>query len=276
MTDSASPFRKVLQLEQQGSHIAYHISGAGPTLLLLHPVGLDSTWWMTYVAHLAANYRVIAVDLPGHGLSGSIHQPATLEDFAAQVAVVLRAEASHPVYVIGASMGGMVAQHLALQQQDLAGLILCATAGTFADELRPSLRERGTLARHGMEPVIQPTLDRWFSPEGRSGSIGRRCRNTLAANDSASWEASWEAISRLDTLERLKTLQTPTLVITGAADITTPPAASVALTQALPNARLDIVPDAWHMGVFEKAEPFLSAFTGFLEDQSHNEPARAG
>jgi 3-oxoadipate enol-lactonase len=256
--------------------IAYHVRGAGPPVLLLHPVGLDSTWWRTYVAHLAENYRVIAVDLPGHGLSGPIRQPATLEGFAEQVAAILRAETSQPVYVIGASMGGMVAQHLALQQQDLAGLVLCATAGTFADELRPSLRERGTLARHGMAPVIQPTLDRWFSPEGRTGSIGHCCRNTLAANDSASWEASWDAISRLDTLEGLKTVQTPTLVITGAADITTPPAASVALAQALPNARVEIVPDAWHMGVFEKATPFLSAFTRFLEEQSHNEPARAG
>jgi 3-oxoadipate enol-lactonase len=273
MSDS----RQVLQLEHHGSQIAYHTRGSGRPVMLLHPVGLDSTWWMTCVAHLAENYRVVAVDLPGHGMSGPLNQPATLENFAAQVAVVLRAEASQPAYVIGASMGGMVAQHLALQhQQEVAGLILCATAGTFPDELRPSLRERGTLARGGMEPVIQPTVDRWFSPEGRHGSIGRHCRNTLAANDSASWEASWEAISHLGILERLKTLQTPTLVITGAADITTPPAASVALAQALPNARLEIVPDAWHMGVFETPEPFLYAFTRFLEEQSHNEPAIAG
>lgn len=274
-----------LQLDSLGDgerHIAYQTCGAGQPVLLLHPVGLDSSWWSTHMTRLAERYRVIAVDLPGHGRSNPVRAPATLDYIARAVAVVLRTETDRPAHVIGVSMGGMVAQHLALQWPDgVASLILCATAGTFADELRPMLRERGRAARGGMDAVIGPTLERWFSPAGRTASIGRSCERTLAADDPASWEASWEAISNLETLELLGSLHIPALVLTGAADITTPPEASSALARMLPEARLAIIPDAWHLGVFEEPEPFLAAFTTFLgtlprDDLALTEPLRSG
>ncbi|WP_433709646.1 alpha/beta fold hydrolase [Nocardia sp. CA-084685] len=266
--------RKFLQLGHSDNprHVAYQTSGAGQPVVLLHPVGLDSNWWSTYTARLAERYRVIAVDVPGHGWSSPIRVPITLDDIAGDVAAVLRVETNQPTHVIGVSMGGMIAQYLALLQPDqVASLILCATAGSFADKLRPVLRERGQAARAGMDAVIEPTLARWFSPRGRSAYIGHNCVRTLDVNDPASWEASWHAISEVDTLKRLRTLCTPTLVITGAADITTPPAASEALARALPNARLTIIPDAWHLGVFEEPQPFLAAFTAFLEHPAEDE-----
>ncbi|MEV6322885.1 alpha/beta hydrolase [Nocardia sp. NPDC051787] len=271
MSSDSPTSRRLLQLNDSGDevrHIAYRTSGAGRPVVLLHPVGLDCLWWTSYISHLAEQYRVIAVDLPGHGRSSPIRNPMTLGDLASDVAAVLRAETDQPAHVVGVSMGGMVAQHLALQQsQHVASLILCATAGSFADAVRPKLRERGHAARRGMDAVVQPTLERWFSPHGRSTSIGRSCAQTLAANDPASWEASWQAISELDTLERLGALDMPALVITGAADITTPPEASAALAHALPDARLSIIPDAWHLGVYEEPQPFLTAFTRFLAER---------
>lgn len=254
------------------SRPALRVLGAGPPVVLLHPVGLDHTWWASYQAALAQRYQVIAVDLPGHGGAGTIRRPVTLDDLAATtaatVAAVVAARTDEPVHVVGASLGGMIAQHMALRAPaSVASLILCATAGGFAEHTRPALRDRGyTALRDGMDAVIAATLDRWFSPEGRDGEIGRRCAGALLANDPASWAACWAAIAELDTLPRLAEVSVPALVITGAADTGTPPTAAAALAAALPAARLEIVPNAWHLGVFEDEPPFLAAFARFLDE----------
>jgi 3-oxoadipate enol-lactonase len=266
-----STVRKSLQLGPSGRRrqIGYRTSGTGEPLLLLHPIGLDSSWWSTYIELFAERFRVIAVDLPGHGTSSPLRAPITLDDMAHDVAAVLRAEKAGPAHVIGVSMGGMVAQYLALRQpRKVASLILCATAGDFADDVRPLLRERGVVARTGMAAVIEPTLERWFPPRARDAAIGRSCARTLAAGDPESWEACWAAISELATVDRLGALDIPVLVITGSADVTTPPTAAEALARALPDARLIIVPGAWHMGVFEDPKRFVAAFADFLKRNS--------
>lgn len=250
-----------------GGHLTYRITGSGPPLLLLHPIGLDGTWWSDYVTAFAHRYQVIAVDLRGHGQSSRINGPVTLDQLAADVAFLLAQVATRPAHVIGVSMGGMVAQHLALRDpESVASLVLCATAGGFPPDLRPVLRERGRIDHQGMSAVMPPTLRRWFSPEGRAAAIGRRCERTLSAVDPASWTAGWAAIAELDTLSRLPGVAAPTLVITGAQDTATSPAAARALAEALPAARLNIVEQAWHLGVFERPDPFLTAFTAFLDE----------
>ncbi|MCO1577328.1 alpha/beta hydrolase [Crossiella sp. SN42] len=250
-----------------GGHLAYRMTGSGPPLLLLHPVGLDGSWWCDYSAAFADRYQVIAVDLRGHGRSSPIDGPVTLDQLAADVSFLLAEVATSRAQVIGVSLGGMVAQHLALRDPgSVAALVLCATAGGFPQDLRPALRDRGRLDHQGMSGVIPATLRRWFSPAGRAAAIGRSCERTLSAADPASWTAAWAAIAELDTLSRLPQVAAPALVITGAQDTATPPAAARELVAALPSARLSVVEQAWHLGVFERPDPFLAAFTAFLDE----------
>ncbi|MFC9897739.1 alpha/beta fold hydrolase [Nocardia sp. NPDC127579] len=266
-----STLRKFLRLGHSGEprQLGYRTSGTGEPLLLLHPIGLDGSWWSTYIELFSERFRVIAVDLPGHGASSPVRGPITLDGMARDVAAVLEAEKAGPAHVVGVSMGGMVAQHLALRQpRKVASMILCATAGSFADDVRPLLRERGMAARAGMAAVIEPTLERWFPPRARAAAVGQDCARTLAAADPGSWAACWAAIAELATLDRLGALDIPALVITGSADITTAPTAAEALARALPDARLVIVPGAWHMGVFEDPKRFVAAFADFLERNS--------
>jgi 3-oxoadipate enol-lactonase len=251
------------------ARIAYTVSGQGAPLVLLHPIGLNRTWWDQYADALRARHRVIAVDLQGHGASDASAPGARLQDLAQGVLSVLDAEFIDRAHVLGVSMGGMVAQHLALAKPDrVASLLLCSTAGDFDDALRPKLRERGHVAlTAGMQAVIEPTLNRWFSPATRDGALGRKCATTLATHDPLSWAICWDAISRHNARPELRTLPVPALVITGSHDVSTPPAAAQALAEAIPNSQLKIVAGASHLGVFENPSPFLRAFTDFLEEE---------
>jgi 3-oxoadipate enol-lactonase len=256
--------QRVLRVD--GRRIAYDVTGSGPDLVLLHPVGLDAGYWAGHAARLAVDHRVIAVDLRGHGRSDKAAAGTSLVDLAADVAAVLRAEETRAAVVAGVSMGGMVAQYLAIADPALVGaLVLCSTSGGFPEQARPAVAARGEVAMaEGMTAVVDATLERWYSPAGRDSALGRRTAATLLADDPTSWAACWRAISALDTLGALGALDVPALVVTGERDSSTTPEMSVALADALRHATLELVPDAWHLGAFEQEEEFARRFRSFL------------
>lgn len=256
--------------------IAYTARGTGSALVLLHPIGLNRTWWAEYVETFEVDHRVIVIDFAGHGASDPARPGTSLQDLARGVRSVLDAESAERAHVVGVSMGGMVAQHLALlHSHRVESMILCGTTGGFTSAGRPALRQRGrdALTADGMAGVIDATLDRWFSPPERTSDIRRRCADTLLAQAPVDWAACWQAISEHDALTRLRQVDMPVLVITGAADTSTPPAAAEALAEAMPNAQLQIIPDAPHLGVYEDKQPFLRAFAKFLTQQRNSPPA---
>jgi 3-oxoadipate enol-lactonase len=180
--------------------IAYSRRGTGRPLVLLHPIGVDRSWWDEYVEHWAASYDVVAIDIRGHGGSSLVTAPITLADHATDVAAVLRHERLTGATLIGVSMGGMIAQRVAIQFPELVGaLILCGTAGGFPDEVRPRILVRGDMSRRGsMSEVIDDTITRWFAADTPRPDLVQKCRERLAADDWYSWSANWQAISLLE------------------------------------------------------------------------------
>ena len=240
-------------------------SGRGPLVVLLHPVGLDHRFWGTLPSVLAAERRVLALDLAGHGRSPSVARPRSLEDYADDVAgaIVL---AGGPAAVVGLSFGGMIAQVVALRHPDLVSMLVPgACGGTFAEELRPVLRERGLVAeREGMVAVVETTLQRWFSA-GYEGAAVRTVRERLLSQDAAGWSAGWHAIAGLDATRDLGALRIPTLVVAGEADAATPSAVTEAtVARVIPGARFAVIPDAPHMMQIETADAYASTVAGFL------------
>lgn len=238
----------------------------GQPLVLLHPIGVDRSWWDDYVQHWAASFDVVAIDLRGHGDSSLVTSPLTLADHAGDVAAVLRKEKLAGATMIGVSMGGMIAQRVAIQFPELAGaLILCATAGGFPDEIRPRILARGDLSRQGsMSEVIDDTIARWFAADTPRPDLVQTCRKRLAADDWFSWSANWQAISQLDNLGELARVSVPSLVVAGDADASIPPALSQKIADALPHGQFVVVPGAAHFGAFDRREAFTKVFDDFL------------
>ncbi|KPL51552.1 hypothetical protein ABB55_04320 [Prosthecomicrobium hirschii] len=240
--------------------------GAGPLAVLLHPVGLDGTFWGALPDRLARTHTVVAIDMPGHGRSGPAARPGRMDACVAAVAAVIEAERAGPAVVIGLSFGGMVAQNLALARPDLvAALIPSGCGGRIPETARPAILARGTDAETGgMAAVVEGTIERWFTPGFRATAAAEAVRRRLLADDPSGWSAAWEAISGHDALDRLGAVQMPALVIGGEADAATPVEAARALAAAIPGAELAILPGAPHMMQIESPDLYAAAIEGFL------------
>lgn len=250
--------------------IAYRRAGKGAPVLLLHPIGLDSSWWQPFSAQLAPRFCVVAMDCRGHGGSAPVRGEVELTDLADDAAALLRALGLAPAQVVGLSMGGMVAQVLAIRHPDVVrSLVLLGTACTLPDEARKQMVSRGEIARRdGMRGVLGATLQRWFTPAALTSELAKRCEKRLLENDVESWAASWRAISRLDTFSLLKRIKAPTLVVTGDRDLSTPPAAATVIADNIPGAVLTIIEGASHMGPFEFPGSYLAPVVAFLQENS--------
>ena len=222
------------------TRIYYEIGGEGPTVVLLHPVGLDSTCWGAQIAAFASCFQVLRVDLRGHGRSDTPPPPYSLSDYGADVHALLCELGLAPVHVLGLSLGGMVAQVLALEHpEDVRSLVLADTNSTLAAEARRAVAERGEAARRGgMSSILDDTLTRWFTPDFMGNEIVAQTRTRLLADDVEGWAAAWRAISELNTEQRLAEIRVPTLVIIGEKDLSVPVSRAREMADRIPRRRL--------------------------------------
>jgi 3-oxoadipate enol-lactonase len=227
----------------------------GPPVVFVHAVGLDLGYWDLQAEALEATHDVIAFDLPGHGRSGGEPRDIGFVQLAAALAAVVEWAGAGPAHIVGLSVGGMVAQTLALARPDLVhSLALIGTACTFPAAGRQALRDRAALTRAGgMQAAVPPTLDRWFTGDfrARRPDMVARVTKTLHAADPAIHAAMWDMIAGLETCAGLGRIGCPALVLVGELDPSTPPAAARTLAAAIAAARLEVLPDASHMSPLE-------------------------
>jgi len=247
--------------------ILHHaVEGAGRPLLLLHPVGIDLTFLAPLSALLARRYRVMRMDLRGHGASPLLPLAHDLGDFAEDVHETLLHTGFGPCAVAGFSFGGMVAQTLALRHAgDVSALIACAGPCTQTPEGRLVAAARGTdaLAR-GMGAVLEAAMDRWFTPAFRASGGAAAAEKHLRERDPRGWAQGWKAIAAIDTLPHLARVAVPTLCIAGELDKSSPPHIVKMIADAVPGARFAVIPGAPHMLFIEQPEAVAQTIEGFL------------
>ena len=249
-----------------------NIVRAGPAgqapVVLLHAVSLDLTYWGAQFAELSQTHDVVAFDWPSHGRSGPLHGDVSFDHLAEVVAAVIDATVRAPAHIIGLSMGSMVAQHFALAHQDLVrSLCLIGSACTFADPARQALRQRAAAIRKGgMPAVLQASMERWFTPEFRQRrpDVVDRASKSVLACEPAAQAALWDIIAGLDTHARLTSLTCPTLVLAGAEDPSTPPAAARVIQEQIPGAAVEIIAGASHMVTLEKPQAINALLETFI------------
>src|ERR1700754_397223 len=248
------------QIPAQPSGTGIHSVRTGkrgaPLVVLVHAVGVDLTYWGDQIEMLQTSFDVVAYDLPGHGGSANPVKGFGFADAVATLTKVIVDADAGPAHIVGLSVGGMIAQNLALARPDLVrSLVLVDTISTFPDAVRTALLDRARLTRtEGMGAILKQTLERWFTADFimRRPDVLDRVPKPLLADDPEIQAGMWEMIAPLDTAPRLTSLDKPTLVVVGEHDPTTPVAASQAIAERIPGAVLYIVPGASHMAPLEK------------------------
>ena len=165
-------------------------------------------------------------------------------------------------------MGGMIGQMLAIRHPEiLLSLTLCATSSRMPEEAWPAWRERIDTARaHGMEALVDATIERWFTPDyiASNEDIIGPVRDLVRSTPVRGYTACIEAIMKLDVTDRLKSVDTPTLIVAGEDDESTPVAAHEAIHAAIPGSELAVVPAARHFVNVERSEAVNDALSRFL------------
>ncbi|OZM77100.1 alpha/beta fold hydrolase [Pseudonocardia sp. MH-G8] len=248
-----------------------HATGEGPPVLLLHPLGVDRSFWDGVVPALAG-FEVLSYDFPGHGEAPVPEDAYTVEDLAAQAAALMGRDGRKPFDVVGVSLGGLVAQRLAAcHPESVRRLVVVDAVAVYPPVLRRQWRDRAVRTPvDGLEPLLEPTLGLWFTAGllARGGPAVEQVRRTFLAGDPRGYARACEALEAVDLTGELGRITAPTLVVCG--DDDAPPflAAAGELAEALPDARLAWLSPARHAGVLEQPEQFVRALLGFLGEEN--------
>lgn len=253
-----------------GISMNYTLDGPAnaPVVTLSHSLATDLGMWEPTLPALTKQFRVLRYDTRGHGGTEAPKAAYTLEQLADDAVALLRALGIARTHWVGLSMGGMIGQTLALKApQALASLSLCDTSSRVPGEAKSQWEERiRTAEAKGMEPLVEPTLSRWFTAPFREKrkDVVDRVATMIRTTPVPGYVGCCHAIAALNLTDRLSGIKLPTAVIVGENDPGTPVAASRVIAENIKGARLDIIPAAAHLSNMEQPEAFNRALSGFL------------
>ena len=261
-----------MKVEANGIQINYELSGKhdAPTVILSHSLGTSLKMWNPQRVSLEPYYRVLCYDTRGHGSSQALEGPYTLEQLGEDVVDLMNVLKIESAHFVGLSMGGMIGQYFAVKHADrLRSLAMCDTAALIPQEAQPVWQERIDTAREkGLEALVESTLERWFTPPYLSQNPPevQFIRKLFLSTPLSGYLGCSEAIRRLNYIEQLSGLKTPTLIIVGQDDPGTPVAAAEEMHKRIPGSRMMVIPAAAHLSNVEQPEVFNQTLIEFLKE----------
>jgi 3-oxoadipate enol-lactonase len=256
-----------------GTRLHYEVIGpaAAPPLLLIQGLGADARGWVLQRRALARQYRCILFDNRGVGRSEVPSGPYELEVMAADAAAVLQAAGYPSAHVLGASMGGVIAQILAVRHpHQVRSLMLACTACRHEPWRRELLEDWACTAEEGGMRALAVRVLRWVvGPRSHQRLYlpAQLFRTLLLGLSVEGFVNQARAILSMhdDVRAELAGIQVPTLVIVGSQDILTPVGDSEELAERIPDAELVVLGGAGHAVMAERVGVFNRTVLGFLD-----------
>ncbi|MGO3327133.1 3-oxoadipate enol-lactonase [Gordonia sp. (in: high G+C Gram-positive bacteria)] len=250
--------------------LAYERHGLadGPTIMLLGALGSARSMWRPQISGLSDAHDVIAVDLRGHGESPESVGTSTVAAIAGDVAALLDRLDVDSAHLVGLSLGGAVAQELAVTHPDLVRtLTLLCTSARFGDP-EPWVDRAQTVRVDGTASIAESVVERWFTAvfAQRNPALVERMRAMVAATSDEGYAACCEALAGFDSRADLGSINAPTLVIGAADDQAVPLEHQRVLADGIPDARLQILDYAAHLASYEQRSVVSTAIAEHVAD----------
>ena len=259
----------------------YEEEGAGDAVVFLHGLAGDASAWRVQVDALRDRYRVVTFDNRGAGRSTQREEPVTTLDLAHDTLALLDALAIDRAHLVGRSMGGAVAQHVALLAPErVASLVLCASFAKLdalgyrvLTDMREVLEWRGSWedhARHSVANFVSPAFFN-ANPDAVAGIVG------LIASESrlpSCYVAQNHACLLHDTVADLHRITSPALVLSGGLDPICSPKATGWLVDGLSDVTSVVFEQSSHFFLMEETERFMTELVRWLDDHRTTTPAQ--
>lgn len=257
-------------LEANTVHIHYGGTAApdAPALVFINPLGTDYRVWHAVVERLSSGRRILLYDKRGHGLSGVVAGATTMRDHAKDLAALLDGLGVGKVVICGLSVGGMIAQEMAVTFPDrVQALILCGTAARIGTPGLWDARIR-KIEQDSIESLADEIMERWFSETFRAQRAAEVSgwRAMLTRTPVAGYLATCAALRDADLRDAARTIAVPTLCIAGTNDLSTPPDVVDGLARIIRGAEFFVIDGPGHLFCVEEPGELVRLIEGFLEE----------
>ncbi len=253
------------------AEIVYRIMGDGPLLVLLHPFPANHEFWLPVARALSSRYRLVLPDMRGHGDSGAGEGPATMEKHAADIAKMMDDAGVGRGLMIGASIGGYVLFEFWRRYRGrVAALALFNTkAPADSAEARATrLQAANFVLERGTEPFFESMVPKLLGETTRAarpdlveGAL--RMMRKMSPEDVAQVQRGMA--ERPDSVQTLKTINVPTLIVTGDQDVLTGRNEAELMHRNISDSRLKVIAKAGHYSPWEQPEEVGRVLREFLD-----------
>jgi 3-oxoadipate enol-lactonase len=255
-----------------GRRIYYDLTGPenGQVACFTHSLASDGGMWAEQLPPLlAAGYRVLRLDMRGHGGSDPVAGDYTMAQLADDVAASLDFLGIERVQFIGLSIGGMLGQAFAIAHgRRLISALLSDTSPQTPAGAQGAwaLRIEAVKKANSLSPLADPTMQRWFTDAYKPRNPGRwkQIHATIAGTTPAGYLGCAAAILNFDFVPKLPSVKVPTLVVCGALDEGTPPAGNKRIAELIPGGRYEEIANARHFPNVEHPDVFNRIMMGWL------------
>lgn len=259
------------RVKSRDAEIVYWYLGDGPPVVLLHPFPANHTFWLPVAEELCTRFRVILPDLRGHGESDAGEGPATMAKHADDLARVMEDAGIGRAPIVGVSIGGyIIFEFWRRHRSRIVALGLCNTKALAdnAEGRAARLQAANDVLERGTEAFFQSMIPRVL---GKTTSENRpdlvedalRMMNKMSPQDVA--QVQFGMAERLDSVETLKTINVPTLIVTGDEDPMTGISEESLMHEHIPQSELRVIPRAGHYSPWEQPQEFSRLLRQFLE-----------
>jgi 3-oxoadipate enol-lactonase len=249
----------------------YRIDGdpAGAPVVFANSLGTDLRLWDKVVALLPPGLKLIRYDMRGHGLSDAPPAPYAMGALVRDLERLLDHLEVREAVLVGLSIGGMVAQGLAVKRLDLLRAVVLSNTAVKIGTPEMWAERAATVEARGIEPLADMVMERWFPAAFRQSAECAAWRNMLTRTSVAGYAGCCAAISGTDFMATTATLRLPTLGIAGTEDGATPPDLVRESVALVPGSRFELIRGAGHLPCVDRPQDYARALMAFLKDIGH-------